>query len=253
MSDDEREGAAAETGTSAFSLERLFGSTSADSADEPEPTPAEGRLSTGNSALDRLLDGGIPRGRMITLIAPPETQGELLLKQLAGVRPTLYLSTFRPKWEIQEELADYLQHRVGDEPPIDLRVEAVSPDDLLDSPATYLDAVAPGSNLIIDSIDEFEIEDQARYVSFLNRVKETLWSTGGVGLFYGMKGHEDRPARTLTLKRSDLVWELRRTVRTNDIDHHLIISKFRGGKALTEPVKLELTDEVRIDTSRDIA
>jgi len=221
-------------------------------AEEPPPT-AEGRLSTGIPALDRLLGGGIPNGRMVALIAPPETQGELLLKQLVGVRSTLYLSTFRPKWEIKEELADYVQNRMtADADPIDLQVDYVTPEELLESPATYLDTLPSRANLIIDSIDEFEVEDRSRYVDFLNLVKETLWETGSLGLFYGMEGNRDSPARSLTLKRSDLVWQLRRNVRSNDIEHYLVISKFRGGEALTEPVKLILTDEVRIDTSRDI-
>lgn len=256
MSDDAEDGASARTGEN-VSLDQLFGAAdAATEAEEPDDVPVtvEGRLSTGSDALDRLLGGGIPSGRMITLVAPPETQGELLLKQLAGARSTLYLSTFRPKWEIQEELADYVQNRMTDEtPPIDLRVESVSPDGLMDSPGPYLDTLGSESNLIIDSIDEFEVEDRSRYVAFLNKVKAALWETGSLGLFYGMEGTRHHPARTLTLKRSDVVWELRRTVRSNDIDHHLVISKFRGGKALTEPVKLVLTDEVRIDTSRDIA
>lgn len=250
-----------ETDDSRFALSRLFAGESvpAEEADIPDdvetlPSTVEGRLSTGLGSLDRLLGGGVPAGRMIALIAPPETQGELLVKQLAGMRSTRYLSTFRPKWEIQEELADYVQNRMlADEAHIDLDVDYVTPDELLDSPDRYLADLPAASNLIIDSIDEFEVEDRSRYVGFLNAVKETLWDTGSLGLFYGMADNHDHPARSLTLKRSDLVWELRRTIKSNDIEHHLVISKFRGGKALTEPVKLVLTDDVRIDTSRDIA
>lgn len=241
---------------SRFSLESLFGEAERPVDDTAQTTSVtvEGRLSTGSESLDRLLGGGIPNGRMVVLIAPPETQGELLLKQFAGVRSTLYLSTFRPKWEIQEELADYVQNRMtAESTPIDLQVEYVTPDELLESPQPYLDRLPSKANLIIDSIDEFEVEDRARYVDFLNQVKERLWETGSLGLFYGMEGNRVDPARSLTLKRSDIVWELRRRIRSNDIEHHLVISKFRGGKALTEPVKLVLTDEVRIDTSRDIA
>ena len=52
---------------------------------------------------------------------------------------------------------------------------------------------------------------------------------------------------------SDIIWQLRRDVHTTGVEYLLVVSKFRGGCALTEPVKLELTDGIEIDTSRDIA
>lgn len=228
----------------------------ADNADHGSPSaPTESRsvLSSGIEPLDRLIGGGIPAGRMIAFISPPETQGELVLKQFVSQRSTVYLSTIRPQWEVREELADYIRHSRPGGTQHNLKVDHVSPDRLLDSAERYLAGLGTKSNLIIDSIDEFEFEDRSRYVDFLNLVKKTLWETGSVGLFYGMADTGEHPARSLTLKRSDIVWELRRQVASTDIHHHLIMSKFRGGEALTEPVKLVLTDEVRIDTSRDIA
>jgi len=211
------------------------------------------RLTTGIELLDRELEGGIPPGRMLSLVAPPESQSELLVKQMAIQRPTLYVSTFRPEWEVKEELHDHLQK--SDDPDLmenEVRVEYVSPEDLLEAPRRYVGDLQKGSNLIIDSINEFELEDRARYVEFLNSVKETLWDTGSIGLFYGIEEPSDPPARSLTLKRSDIVWQLERSVTNQDITTMLVISKFRGGKALTEPVKLVLTDEIQVDMSRDI-
>jgi hypothetical protein len=190
---------------------------------------------------------------MLSLVAPPETQSELLVKEMAISRPTVYISTFRPEWEIREELHDH-QQKADDEQVIDndLQVSYVDPEILLDEPMEYIGDIPKGANLIIDSINEFELEDRKRYVAFLNTVKEVLWDTGSVGLFYGIEEATDPPARSLTLKRSDLVWQLDRTVKANEIQTVLIISKFRGGKALTEPVKLVLTDDVQVDMSRDI-
>jgi len=223
-------------------------------ADEGSPRPSEtNRLTTGIPMLDRELEGGIPPGRMLSLVAPPETQSELLVKEMAISRPTVYISTFRPEWEIREELHDH-QQKADDEQVIDndLQVSYVDPEILLDEPMEYIGDIPKGANLIIDSINEFELEDRKRYVAFLNTVKEVLWDTGSVGLFYGIEEATDPPARSLTLKRSDLVWQLDRTVKANEIQTVLIISKFRGGKALTEPVKLVLTDDVQVDMSRDI-
>lgn len=211
------------------------------------------RLTTGIDHLDSELEGGIPPGRMLSLVAPPETQSELLVKQMAIQRPTLYISTFRPEWEVKEELHDHLQK--SDDPDLmdnEVQVEYVSPDNLLETPGKYVGNLQNGSNLIIDSINEFELEDRAQYVEFLNAVKEQLWDTGSVGLFYGIEEPVDPPARSLTLKRSDVVWQLERSVTNQDITTMLVISKFRGGKALTEPVKLVLTDEIQVDMSRDI-
>ena len=217
------------------------------------PRSATNRLTTGITMLDRELEGGIPPGRMLSLVAPPETQSELIVKEMAVSRPTVYISTFRPEWEIREELHDHLQ-KTDDERLIgnDLEVSYVDPERLLSDPMEYIGDLPKGSNLIIDSINEFELEDRRRYVEFLNTVKEVLWDTGSVGLFYGIEEATDPPARSLTLKRSDLVWQLERSVKANEIQTSLIISKFRGGKALTEPVKLVLTDDVQVDMSRDI-
>ncbi len=221
--------------------------------DRTPPATAKNRLTTGIPMLDRELEGGIPPGRMLSLVAPPETQSELLVKEMAISRPTVYISTFRPEWEIREELHDYLQQS-DDEGLLDneLRVSYVDPEDLLANPMEYIGDLPNGSNLVIDSINEFELEDRKRYVKFLNTVKEVLWDTGSVGLFYGIEESTDPPARSLTLKRSDIVWQLDRSVTPHEIQTILVISKFRGGKALTEPVKLVLTDDVQVDMSRDI-
>ena len=221
--------------------------------DQPEQM-RRGSLSTGIDLLDRRLNGGIPPGRMVAFVAPPDTQSELLLKELTTTRDTLYLSTFRPKWEIEEEFRDFLT--LADSPdglPHQIHIEHVSPDSLLEEPDRYLRDLGEGSNLIIDSINEFELEDRSAYLQFLNTVKLRLWDTGSVGLCYGIEDDGSPISRSLTLKRADIVWRLQSSVESQGISTYLVISKFRGGKALTEPIKLVLTDEVEIDTSRDIA
>jgi hypothetical protein len=50
-----------------------------------------------------------------------------------------------------------------------------------------------------------------------------------------------------------VVRRLDQTVTPDAVESTLVVSKFRGGRALTEPITLELTDNVRVDTSRNVA
>lgn len=217
--------------------------------------PAGDRLTTGIDILDRQLLGGVPRGRMVALIAPPDTQSELLVKRMVAERRTLYLTTLRPKWEVEEELRDHLQAADLEKSTANqIDVLEVSPSNLLDDPKPVLDKIADQSNFVIDAVNELEQQNSTAYGRFLNAAKRRLWETGSIGLCYGIEVKEEPPAgRSITLRLADLIWQLQMSVNSQSIEHMLIISKFRGGRALTEPTKLVLTDEVQVDTSRDIA
>jgi hypothetical protein len=52
---------------------------------------------------------------------------------------------------------------------------------------------------------------------------------------------------------ADIVFDLDTGVKGDRIENRLSIPKFRGGVAPNEVIKLELSEEVAIDTSRDIA
>jgi DNA repair protein RadA/Sms len=66
-------------------------------------------------------------------------------------------------------------------------------------------------------------------------------------------GSQQDDARRRTLRHADQVWTLVLKRGTLSIENRLYITKARNDAALTEPVKLRLTDQVMIDTSRDIA
>lgn len=227
-----------------------------------EPAPAEpateeagqepgeggsGRLSTGIEVLDRELGGGIPPGRMIALLAPPDSQSELIVEELVAGRDTLYISTVRPGWEVREELQGSLPD--GRQ----IAVEYTTPEALLEQPLEYLDRLDERTNLVVDCVNGCEMVDRGRYLQFLNAAKRRLYETGSIGLVYGTEEAETPPCRGLTLNRADLVWRLRTRIDSMSIENRLVVTKFRGGRALTEPIKLVLTDEVEVDTSRDIA
>lgn len=202
------------------------------------------RLSTGSEVLDRYLESGLPPGTLVALTAPPDTQSELFLQALAGERQTFYLSAVRPTEEVVETLD--LHHS-------ELTVLQKDPEAFLTEPEASLEQIEPQSNVIIDPVNGFEAGPRGQYVGFLNALKEYLRTTESVGLLHCIDAESNPILRSLTLNRADLVWRLHLTLTTLTVDTRLIISKFRGGKAVREPIKLRLTDNVQIDTSRDIA
>lgn len=202
----------------------------------------DSRLSTGIETLDRQLDGGLPAGTLVAFTMPPETQGEVVLSRLLAERETLYLTTIRPEREVQDAIA-----------PQGGAVTAVrvAPSDLVEQPDAFLDDLPDGGNVVIDTVDELERGGHDAFLDFLNHLKQQLAAAEAVGIGRCLTGTE-AANRRLTLDRADIVWELHVAVEKGTVETWLAVPKFRTGRALTEPIKLELTDDVSIDTSRDI-
>lgn len=220
-----------------------------DEAAEPQSIPRTSRLTTGVDVLDAYLDGGVPPGRILSILAPPDTQGELLVKHLAATHDCLYLSTLRPKWEVEEEVADFVQRTAVDGGDVtDVRIEQLTPDGRLEDARQYIETMDMSGVIVIDSINEMEQAEPARYTRFIDDVKERIWETGSVAILYGIEDPNPSRGRTITLRRADLVWQLRRSVSAEAIDHQLVFSKFRSGRALAEPIDLELTDDILVDS-----
>lgn len=51
------------------------------------------RFATGLVFLDRRIDGGLPVGSLVAVLAPPASQSQRLLRAVTGERPLVYLST----------------------------------------------------------------------------------------------------------------------------------------------------------------
>jgi KaiC/GvpD/RAD55 family RecA-like ATPase len=68
-----------------------------------------------------------------------------------------------------------------------------------------------------------------------------------------LDGHGVPELRDTTEHMADIVFELDTRVKGDRVENRLAVPKFRGGQALADVIKLELADEVEIDTSRDIA
>jgi KaiC/GvpD/RAD55 family RecA-like ATPase len=211
-------------------------------------TQMSARLQTGIEVLDRKLEGGIPAGSIIAVTAEPASQAELLLYELTATRGTLYLSTGRSDQAVQDGL-ERSPARTGNP-----TIRHVGTDgEPLDQAQQLIRALPESANLIIDPADTLERRDEGRYRNFLNELQTQMVNTSGLAFLHCLDGQRPPRNRDLSQYMADVVFELRTRLNGEEIENRLVVPKFRGGSALTEAIKLELTEAVTIDTSRDIA
>lgn len=105
---------------------------------------------------------------------------------------------------------------------------------------------------MVDRLNDLETLGVETVRAALNALGAACRERDAVALLHCL-GDEDRPARSLSLARADLVFRLARTITSLSVDHRLVVTKYRRGQAPTEPIKLKLVDRVAVDTSRDIA
>ena len=205
------------------------------------------RLRTGIDVLDRKLSGGIPVGSIVALTASPASQAELLLYELTVPRKTLYLTTERSSEAVRDAFertnaptgSPEIRHLDGEAP--------------LDSASQLIETLPTGSTLIIDTADALEAEGITRYRRFLNALQTVLVNTEGIAVLHCLDGVDPSSQRDLTMYMADVVFSLDTRISGESIENRLVVPKFRGGSALQETIKLELSERVLIDTSRDIA
>lgn len=205
------------------------------------------RLDTGISALDRELRGGIPAGSIVALAAEPASQAELFLYELTAARGTLYLSVDRT--------SDAVANSIENAPTTtgDPTVRDVTGDAPLDNASKLIAALPESSNLIVDPVDVLERSEPARYQNFLNELQNHIYNTGGLAVLHCLDGRNVPGLRDTTEHMADVVFKLETTVKGDRVENRLAVPKFRGGRALSDVIKLDLTEAIDIDTSRDIA
>lgn len=209
----------------------------------------ERRYSTGLRFLDSRLRGGIPVGKLLTLTAPAHTQSELLLYHLATSNPVRYVSTMNPD---EVEILDAIDSSaIG--PPIDFEFTYAKPATILETTEEFLEEIRPESILIIDPIDGLERADREQYIAFVNALKQQLRVRDCIGVFHGLETPPIPDARRVTLQRADHVWRLEQLDLSRAIKTRLLITKARGDRAQSDPIPLNISDHVRIDTSRRIS
>lgn len=204
------------------------------------------RLSTGITDLDRDLHGGVPAGTLLVIRTDPATQGELLLKQLTQQRDTLYISTLRTKPDVREWLGDTSNQT---------RIEYTSMDTPIEAVKENINMDANQENIIIDSVNTLEGESYTQYVSMLQAIKTHLANTGSIGIVHVLATNDESTSesRTQTLAMADMVWDVEQERNGSELDTRLMVPKCRSGVLPDKISKVDLSDRVRIDTSRDIA
>lgn len=87
---------------------------------------------------------------------------------------------------------------------------------------------------------------------FLEGAGRRAREVDGVVVLHAHEVEVDPPERWLTLAKADTTWRLSLVVNPLAVETRLAVTKNRHGAALTEPLKLRFTDDVSIDSSRDI-
>ncbi|MFW6017823.1 MAG: RAD55 family ATPase [Halapricum sp.] len=206
------------------------------------------RLRTGIDVLDRKLDGGIPAGSIVVLNANPASQAELFLYELTATRGTLYLSLDRSEQAIRDSLGNSPTNT--GEPTI----RHVSGEAPLDNASKLVSALPETSNLIIDPLNVLEEQEPpSRFRSFMNDLQNHIFNTGSLAVLHCLDGRAVPPLRDTTEHFADVIFQMDTTIQGDEVENRLSIPKFRGGRAPTNVIKLNLVEEVSIDTSRDIA
>jgi KaiC/GvpD/RAD55 family RecA-like ATPase len=206
------------------------------------------RLRTGIDVLDRKLDGGLPAGSMVALTAAPASQAELLLYELTATRGTLWLSLDRTA----EAVSDSIENTPAETG--DPTVRHISGEAPLDNAGKLVSALPETSNLIVDPLDVLESQEPpSRFRSFMNDLQNHIFNTNSLAIMHCLNGRSVPPLRDTTEHFADVVFELDTMVSGDQVENRLAIPKFRGGRAPTDVIKLDLVEEVSIDTSRDIA
>lgn len=233
-------------------------------------------VSTGVEELDRELDGGIAPASVVLLQTPPESQGELLLKELALAQETLYLSTTRPPDAVREWIAGDLdstgvtiEHfgsvfQAASPPEVETTnpgpsagqvgassapVEGIALTSLVEAVTAFQDRGC----ILVDPLNPLEAYTEAAYMGFLDAVRDHLAATESVGMLHAVKAAAEPRCRWLSLQYADSVWDVRVGRDGTDVEFRLAVTKSRSGQVPDKEIKLELTDRVAIDVSRDIA
>ena len=206
------------------------------------------RLRTGIDVLDRKLGGGIPAGSIVLLSAPPASQAELFLYELTATRGTLWLSLNRTAEAVTDSIKT-TPTKTGDP-----TVRHISGEAPLDNAGKLVSALPETSNLIVDPLDVLESQEPpSRFRSFMNDLQNHIINTDSLAILHCLEGRSVPPLRDTTEHFADVVFSLETNINSDEVENRLSIPKFRGGRAPSDTIKLDLVEEVSIDTSRDIA
>lgn len=197
------------------------------------------RLPTGVPGFDRLLEGGVPRGSIVALEAPPSSQAELLLHNMTATRGTLYLTTERSEEAVRDALSTS-PVEVGS--PTIRRLDGDAP---LGKATQLIENLPEGANLIIDAVDPLEAMDRVGYVNFLNAVKERTTAAKGLSVLHCL-ADPDGGHRSVTEQFADVVVEFGRDPEEGAYGLELL--KFRAESDPERSERVSFSEAVPIET-----
>ncbi|AEH37405.1 DUF7125 family protein [Halopiger xanaduensis] len=186
------------------------------------PTTGGDRIPVGADALDRHLEGGLPAGSVVALVADPASQAERLLYRATELRGTLYLSTAQSRETVRRAIETTAAD--AGEPTI----RRVAGDDALEEATALVENLPDAATLIVDPVNELERRERSAYVSFLDTLSERLAETGGLAILHCLD-LDDPANRAATLRAADAVFELE-TVGSgleSDVGHAVSVTKYR--------------------------
>jgi len=210
----------------------------------------DAKLSTGIEILDNpeYLDGGFPRGSVITLVANPIATAELFLYDLADVRHTNYFTTARSADSVEKTVEMIGRSSEGFEV-----IDLYSADDVFDTAISALEDVGNEENIIFDTFSEVVRHDRGN--ELLDLTYRVSHETDSVTYLYMIK--EDGETLTYDESRvpyaSDVVMKMMTGIEGEKVENRLAVSKLRGQTPPPKTIKLNIGDEIVVDTSRDIA
>lgn len=203
-------------------------------------------LRTGIDLLDRKLGGGLPPGCIVALSAEPASQSELVLYELAAARPTLYITTMRSASSVRETI-----ERVAP-PGAEVVVAGLDERTPLADALELVEALLARSNVVVDPVEVLEWQGPVPYWRFLNELRDRLAATDSVAVLHCLDGREASVLRDVTEYMVDVLFELSTEIDGSRIETHLSIPKFRGSHSPEDVFKLDMTDRIDVDTSRNI-
>lgn len=205
------------------------------------------RLPTGIGVLDQRLGGGVPPGSIVALCAPPASQAELLLYEFMGPSETLYLTLDRTELGVSDS---FRRTSIDTGDP---SIQYVTDENRVDHAIELLQDLPQDSTLIVDHHTVIENEEHERFLEFMTQLRLHMIDTKSVAVLYCLDGESVPALRDTTQHIADVVFRLTTTTVGATVENRLAVPKFRGGSALSDTLKLQLTDRVAVDTSRDIA
>ncbi|MFZ3382709.1 MAG: ATPase domain-containing protein [Candidatus Methanoperedens sp.] len=224
-------------------------------------------LPTGLPALDKELDGGLPPGSLVYLMADSMTMGEIFLYQFTQQRPSYYINTERkPEYilnnlkqfgfdvsgikfiDIHEKYYENVSKLLDRGELRDYRV--------LDFFIKELEIIEGKEiNLIVDTISFFQNLEvkRSKIRELIDKLYGTVKRTEGLGFLYGIKDENRSIIENEVINICDVVFDISLIKKADKTITELTIPKARDRHIHGNVLKFKIEGGIIMDTSKEIA